>query len=117
VETSEDFYFALYKCAHYYYYCCLTSFFLIVETCLSCKDIQPDKIVRWCQNGDFCVLYFSASRVQHISDLHSKFTMCGSMVDIQSATAEIRRGKKRKKPQGKNMMSTSATQGGHNETK
>jgi len=30
--------------------------------------------------------------------------MCGSMVDIQSVTAEIRRGKKgrrRKKPQGK----------------
>jgi len=33
--------------------------------------------------------------------------MCGSMVDIQSATAEIRPGKKkkeRKKPQGKNIM-------------
>ena len=33
--------------------------------------------------------------------------MCGSMVDIQSATAEIRRGKteerkKKKKPHGKN---------------
>jgi len=43
--------------------------------------------------------------------------MCGSMVDIQSAVAEIRRGKKdrrrRKKPQGKNIMSASATQGGH----
>ena len=44
--------------------------------------------------------------------------MCGSMVDIQSATAEIRRGKKEerknKKPQGKNIMSASATQDGHN---
>jgi len=34
--------------------------------------------------------------------------MCGSMADIQSATAEIRRGKKRrkkkKKPQGKNIV-------------
>jgi len=35
--------------------------------------------------------------------------MCGSMVDIQYAAAEIRRGKKerkkeRKKPQGKNIM-------------
>jgi len=34
--------------------------------------------------------------------------MCGSMTDIQSATAEIRRGKKergkKKKPQGKNIM-------------
>jgi len=38
------------------------------------------------------------------------------MVDIQSAAAEIRRGIKkidRKKPQGKNIMSASATQGGH----
>jgi len=47
--------------------------------------------------------------------------MCGSMVDIQSPTAEIRRGKKikrktdRKKPQGKNITSASAMQGGHNE--
>ena len=46
--------------------------------------------------------------------------MCGSMVDIQSVAAEIRRGMKkdrrrtRKKPQGKNIMSASATQGGHN---
>ena len=49
--------------------------------------------------------------------------MCGSMVDIQSAAAGIRRGKKieeeeerkKKKPQGKNIMSASATQGGHND--
>jgi len=41
------------------------------------------------------------------------------MVDIQSAMAEIRRGKKeerKKKPQGKNIMSASATQGGHKNT-
>jgi len=59
--------------------------------------------------------------------------MCGSMVDIQSPTAEIRRGNKKrrrrrnhsmkiymacpitqgshKKPQGKNIMSASDTQG------
>jgi len=42
------------------------------------------------------------------------------MVDIQSATAEIRRGikkdrkKERQKPQGKNIMSAFATHGGHN---
>jgi len=38
------------------------------------------------------------------------------MVDIQSAAAEIRRGIKkedRKKSQSKNIMSASATQGGH----
>jgi len=45
--------------------------------------------------------------------------MCRSMVDIQSPTAEIRRGIKKdtkkdtKKPEGKNIMSTSPTQGGH----
>jgi len=59
---------------------------------------------------------FSASRVQHISVLHSKFALrphqlCGSMVDIQSATAENTRGKKKKeekkkkkKPQDENIM-------------
>jgi len=38
------------------------------------------------------------------------------MVDFQSVTAEIRRGKKeeRRKKQDKNIMSTSAMQGGHN---
>jgi len=44
--------------------------------------------------------------------------MCGSMVDMQSAMAEIRRGKekieRRKIPQGKNIVSASAVQGGHN---
>jgi len=45
--------------------------------------------------------------------------MCGIMVDIQCAAAEIRRGKKeerrrRKRPQDESIMSVSATQGGHN---
>jgi len=50
--------------------------------------------------------------------------MCGrgSLVDIQYATAENRRGKKKKeerkkKPQDENILSASATQGGHNELK
>ena len=46
--------------------------------------------------------------------------MCRSMVDIQSAIAKIRWGIKkedrRKKPQGKNIMSASATQGSHKKT-
>jgi len=52
--------------------------------------------------------------------------MCGSStsstVDIQSATAEIGRGKKiarkkegKKKPQDENIMPASAMQGGHNQ--
>jgi len=50
--------------------------------------------------ASFLRLVFAASRMQHISDMHSKFalrprhTMCGSMVGIQSPTGEIRRGKK-----------------------
>ena len=43
--------------------------------------------------------------------------MCGSMVDIQSEKAEIRRGRKRKKKkklQDENKMPASATQGDHN---
>jgi len=44
--------------------------------------------------------------------------MYRSTVDIHSAMAEIRQGKKerrkKKKPQGKNVMTASARQGGHN---
>jgi len=40
--------------------------------------------------------------------------MCGSMGDIQSATTEIRRGKKERQKQDKNILSACATQGGHN---
>jgi len=43
--------------------------------------------------------------------------MCGSMADIQSSTAEIRRGKKeikKKKPQDKNIMACPIPQGDHN---
>jgi len=40
---------------------------------------------------------FPASHVQQVSKLHPKYaqghTMCASMADIQSATAEIRRKK------------------------
>ena len=49
--------------------------------------------------GDFLRPVFAASRVQHISDVHSKFAlgsrhMCSSMVDIQSVAVEIGQGKK-----------------------
>jgi len=56
----------------------------------------------------------------YISDMHSKFALRPHrMVDIQSATAEIRRGgeEERKKKQDKNLMSASATQGNHNNLK
>ena len=52
-------------------YCRLTIVFPIVDTCLSSKDIAR----QWCYNGNFLRPVFQASRVQHISDLHSKFTI------------------------------------------
>jgi len=82
----------------------LKNFFPIVDTCLSCEDIARQScgmVPRWRLFGDFLHAVFSARRAQHVSDLHSKFrlshTMCGSMVDIQSPTAKIRRGNKKKK--------------------
>ena len=77
----------------------LNKFFAIVDVCLSCEDIAR-QIVRWSPDGNFLHPVFSASRMRHISDLYSKFALrshlCGSMADIRSATAEIRRGKKKK---------------------
>jgi len=83
--------------------------------------MRSTMVRRWRFSASFVRPVFPASRMHHISDLHSKFTlghtMCGSMVDIQSAAAEIRQRIKkedRKKPQGKHIiMSTSAKQGGH----
>jgi len=60
--------------------------------------------------GDFFASYVSASRVQHVSDLHPKFALRPHHVlaYIQYATVEIRRGKEqrkqKKKPQDENMM-------------
>ena len=78
----------------------LNKFFAIVDTCLSCEDIARQicaMVSRWRLFGDFLGPALPANRAQHVSDLRSKFalghTMCRSMVDIQSATAEIRRGK------------------------
>jgi len=55
-------------------YCCLTSFVPTVDTCLSCEDIVRQScgmVPRW----RFLRPVFSARRVQHISDMHSKFTL------------------------------------------
>ena len=52
----------------------LNKFFPIVDKCLSCEDIAR-QIVRWCRDGDFLRPVFAASRVQRISDMHSKFAL------------------------------------------
>jgi len=56
----------------------LNKFFSIVDTCLSCEDIARQSCVmmpRWRILATFLDPAFSASRVQHISDLHSKFAL------------------------------------------
>ena len=53
----------------------LTSFFFRLSIHVSAAKIQPDRVVRWCQNGDFLRPVFSASHVQHISYMHSKFAL------------------------------------------
>jgi len=53
-------------------------FFQIVDTCLSCEDMARKScamVPRWPIFGDFLGPVFPASRVQHISDLHSKFAL------------------------------------------
>ena len=59
-------------------YCCLTNFFPIVDTCLSCADIaqQSCVMVPRCRFlATFLGPAFAASRVQHLSDLHSKLAL------------------------------------------
>ena len=92
-------------------YCCLTTFFPIVDTCLSCEDIARQSCAM-VPDGDFwrlfCVLCFqraSCSRFQTcVLNSHYGHTMCGSMADIQSAAAEIRRGKKKKEERPNHSM-------------
>jgi len=55
-------------------YRCLTRFFQLLIHASTAK-IQPDKVVQWCQNGNFLRSVFSASSVQRISDMYSKFAL------------------------------------------
>ena len=56
----------------------LNKFFPIVDTGPSCEDIAWQicaMVSRWPIFGDFLGPAFSASRAQHVSDLHSKFAL------------------------------------------
>ena len=55
-------------------YRCLTSFFPIVDTCLSCEDTARQSCLM-VRKWRFLHPVFSASSVQHISDMHSKFAL------------------------------------------
>jgi len=81
--------------------------------------LQPDKVVWWCPGGDFWVLHFRPAAWTAWSTFQTcilnSHGVWKSMVDIQCATAETRRGEKRKKKkkQDENIMSPYVTQGGH----
>jgi len=77
------------------------SFFPTVDICLSCEDMAWQSyamVHRWRIFGHFYILHFQRAACSTfqtcILNLHYGHTMCGSMVDIQSVTTEIRRGKK-----------------------
>ena len=56
----------------------LNKFFPIVDTCLNCENIARQScgmVPRWRFFASFLRPVFSASHVQHISDLHSKFAL------------------------------------------
>jgi len=55
-------------------YCCLTNFFPIVDACLSCGDMVRQSCAM-VPMAIFLRPVLSASRVQHISDMHSKFAL------------------------------------------
>ena len=56
-------------------YCCLTSFFFRLSIGAFVAKTQPNKVVRWCRDGDLLRPLFAASRVQHVSDLRPKFAL------------------------------------------
>ena len=53
----------------------LNKFFPILDKCLSCEDIARQNCARWRFLATFLRPVFAASRVQRISDLHSKFAL------------------------------------------
>jgi len=60
-------------------HCVSQIFFPIVDTCLDCEDMARQSCAmvppKWRIFGDFLRPAFSASRVQHVSDLHPKFAL------------------------------------------
>jgi len=93
-------------------YCCLTSFFR-QSMCLHCEDTARRSCVmvrRWRIFGDFLCPVFSASHVQHVSDLDLKFTLRPHHIWYTSNLRRLRLGEeekeeeRQKKPHGKNVM-------------
>ena len=85
----------------------LNNFFPIVDTCLSCEDIARQictMVRRWRRFGDFLRPAFSASRAQHVSNLHPKFALRQTSNLRRLRLGEEKRKKKDKKTQDENIM-------------
>jgi len=74
-------------------------FFAIVDTCFICEDTARQSCAMVQKWRFFASCIFSqprAARFRHAFEIRTKATpVCGSMVNIQSRTAEIRRGIKK----------------------
>ena len=102
----------------------LNKFFPVVDRCLSCEDIARQICVmvpKWRFLATFLRSVFSESRVQHISDLHSKFALRPQHVwkygghPISDHWDQAR--KKRRKKQAENIMVCPITYGDHKDRK
>jgi len=101
------------------YYCLTSLFSPILSMCALVAKTWPDKVVRWCRDGDFVRPVFSASRVQYISDVHSKFALRPHHVwkygrhpvcdCCDKTTKKEEQSRRKKKKQDKNIMYASAT--------
>jgi len=102
-------------------YCCLKLFFLIVDTCLICEDIarQSCAMVLDCHLWRFFVsCIFSephAARFRPASYIRTKATPCVEVwcrSNLRRLRLSEEKRRRWKKPQGKNIMTASVTQGG-----
>jgi len=70
-------------------------FFFRLSICALVAKIWPDKFARWCPDGDFWRFFlrpvFTASRVQQVSDLHSKFALRPHDVSMYGRVSNLRR--------------------------
>ena len=71
----------------------LNKFFPIVDTCVNCEDIARQSCAMVPRSrflATFLRPVFPASRVQHVSDLHSKFTLeCEPMTNLMVALPNV----------------------------
>jgi len=87
-------------------YCCFTSLFSDCWYMSSLQKCSPTKLCENVQMANFCILYFQQAACStfhtYILNSHKGHIVCGSIVDIKSATDENRREKKWRKKKTEN---------------